>query len=151
MLRFAAIALMLSPGIAQAQKFVTVGDDPTTAPTSAEAAPTEENTVATIDPSTLDPDTVFDGATVEEIEALLANAETNALEADERNAIVVRVATDDEGQSVLTLDVADTDGSAAPAGEDPSVASLELGECNEGTNWVSDEVNCYNAYPAAAD
>ncbi|SDY90870.1 hypothetical protein SAMN05444004_10462 [Jannaschia faecimaris] len=160
MLRCVAIALMLSPGIAHAQKFVSVeGDsDPalvsSTQESTSDPVATDADPVAVIDLSAYGDSVVFDGATIEQIEALLANADGSALSADEQNAIVARVETTEDGQSVLTLDVSgsgtttNAEGTTV-AGSD--VANLELGECNEGTNWVSNEVNCYNAYPSVSD
>lgn len=150
MLRFAAIALLLLPGVAHAQKFVSPGEDPATE-TSTSASAEETATATSINDDAFDvrvtrQNIVSDGATKEEIEQLLANARSNAIDADEENLIVARVATDDDGGSVLMLDVNDSDGARAAA-EDADIAELDLGECNEGTNWVSDDINCLNYYP----
>ncbi|CTQ50408.1 hypothetical protein [Jannaschia donghaensis] len=141
MIRILALAVMLSPGIAYAQKFVSVGDDGETTAIAAENETPEDDTTSVAD--AYGDSLVFDGATVEEIEALLANAAANGQAADAEHTLVGRVSTDENGDAVLTLD---TSGSLASS-EAPGVDTLELGECNEGTNWVSNETNCYNAYP----
>ena len=169
MIRYIAVALLLTPGIAHAQKFVSVTGDPLP---EAEASATSLvpegaelvddtfvlETVPTDDGATLnDPsqvadisggtNLVLDGASAEEIQTLLNGATSGAESADAANAIVARVETGADGQSVLMLDTAESsDASNNTSGDS---ASLELGECNEGTNWVAPEINCYNAYPAS--
>ena len=159
MFRVFALALMLMPAAAQAQKFVSVGEEILGAPvasTFASAPPAGADTPTdagpegtTLDPASLGPDTIFDGASIEEIRALLAQADANAVAADVRNSIVSGVATDEAGNPILTLDVA---GSVPGFGTETETASNpELGECNEGSAWVSVEVNCLNAYPVEDD
>lgn len=148
MLRFAAIALLLLPGVAHAQKFVTPGEDPATETSATAEAPASATAINddAFDVKVTRQNIVSDGASIEDIERLLANAKANAIAADEENLIVARVATDDDGGSVLTLDVNGSDGAPTSA-EDADVAELDLGECNEGTDWVSDDINCHNDYP----
>lgn len=161
MFRYIALALMLSPGIAHAQKFVTVGEDTATAPAAEEQAVVADGTtgdsvaggeeaedIAVIDFAAFGSDVVFDGASIEEIEALLAGAGASALSADEQNAIITRIQTDDNGGSVLAIDVAGSDTSSSQQSADIESARLEIGECNEGTDWISDDINCFNEYPS---
>ncbi|WP_179379512.1 hypothetical protein [Jannaschia marina] len=159
MFRYAAIALLLLPGAAHAQKTVSVADidniplvDPANnaAPAAQSAGDgSAESQVITVDAGTHGDSLVYDGASVEEIETLLTNAGHNAAVADEANALVARVTQDEDGTEILTLDVAGNDGINAPTPEE--VANLEIGECNEGTNWITNDINCYNAYPVEAD
>lgn len=143
MLRFAAAALLLLPTIASAQTTVEDGSTP-----PAQSDTMQDDSMAELDPADFGPDVVFDGASVEQIEALLANAARNAATDDRQNGTVVRVATDAAGDAILTLDVS---GGTGPMGGTGRTEIMELGECNEGTTWVSHEVNCYNAYPVNGD
>ena len=153
MLRTVLLATLLLAGPARAQLFLSPETTATLVPqlnfSSPDATATPDPDlpgaeVATLDPAAYGDSVVFDGATVAQIEALLAEAGARATAADRENALVARVATGEDGATLLTLDVADADG---VPGAEP--ADLALGECNEGTTWVRAEVNCHNAYPAA--
>lgn len=98
---------------------------------------------------------VFSGATTQEIEQLLRDAMPNAADSDAQNVIVGRATTDANGDTVITLDVTNSDGisitSSTATPDADQFAQQELGECNPGTNWVSDNIHCYNAFPVGSD
>lgn len=166
MFRIITLCLFVLPGTVHAQKFVSVESidtvpliDETTA-TAAGADPSVEvspsatksgfdGEVVTIDAATFGNSLVFSGATLEEIRSLLINAAPNATAADAENLIVGRAVTDENGDTFITLDVAGGDGPNTAAGGDAgsAFAEQELGECNAGTDWVSDALHCHNDYP----
>ncbi len=125
MLRISLIALLLSPGIAHAQKFLSVGDE--------EVIPVSVSTGETGIEAALD-----DAGNP----SIVVNATTD-LELPDVGTAGLEGGIDDNGDLTLDLD-------GPFEGDMDTVADLELGECNPGTTWDAELALCWNGYPHEA-
>ena len=157
MLRLSLIALLLTPGIAHAQKFLTVGEELTdTVSAVTDTVTSGEGATATAAVDGVDatgaPSVIVNVTTDLELPSYLLQSNTAGLTQDELSALYVRVVTDENGESILELVTPDT-GDGMSSNDTPDrtagtqTANLEIGECNPGTVWNAEEALCWNAFP----
>ncbi len=150
MLRLTVVALMLAPGAAYAQKFVSAIDplDPVVATTTASA----DNPEVT-DADLVAPPQIATGQTA----SIVINDDTDiafsglgrsaVLLTGEKDAMISRIIVDESGEAVLVLTGAGvtdetSSGAIIPAG----TANIEVGECNPGTTWQDEDALCWNDF-----
>lgn len=165
MIRYIALSVMLLPGIAHAQKFVspTDGSDATVVQPTVEqpadsftVASTESAEGAAVLPVSLDEpiddDVVINATPDVDLPDYVAPTNTSGDTSVNGDTMIARVVIGEDGESTLTLAIA---GSTSEIFDESTSASdaanFEIGECNSGTDWVNDDANCWNYYPAADD
>ena len=171
MIRYIALSVMLLPGIAHAQKFVSATDstDATVVEPAVEQ-PADSFTVASTETAEGDPvqtasleepvdpaadygDSVVINSTTDlELPDFVVQTNVSGSTSIDGNTLIARVEIDSEGESTLALATA---GSSAEIYDESTAtsdaANFEVGECNAGTDWASNDANCWNSYPTAVD
>lgn len=145
MIRYIALSLMLLPGVAQAQKFVSVDGEEAPIQTisedgSTDAAPEVDDGYGE--------SIVINDTTDLDLPQVVVQEGTAGQTTVSGNSIVALVVVDADGESVLALSTAGstqeiTDGDASST----DAANFEVGECNDGTDWSNNEAHCWNYYP----
>ena len=148
MIRYIALSVMLLPGIAHAQKFVsaTDGSDATVVEPAVEQ-PADSFTVASTETAV-----GINSTTDLELPDFVVQTNVSGSTSIDGNTLIARVEIDSEGESMLALATA---GSSAEIYDESTAtsdaANFEVGECNAGTDWANNDANCWNSYPTAVD